>query len=120
MNNQEIEFHWSAVVHVESEHVIRGVLMEVQKVDTKKATLEPIDDLFRDEEGELTLWCREMICGEYVELEGKTFQVTTVSTKKMILEPCDIAPDTPRWSKEEHLKQLHQAQERAQQQELDM
>lgn len=96
--NQEV--HWSTVLHVESEHVIRGVLMSVQKLDTKKATLEPIDDLFRDEDGALELWCQQMVCGEYVELEGRTFQVTTVSTKKMILEPCEINADTPRWCAE--------------------
>ena len=119
-NNAELEPHWSTLLHVESEHVIRNVLMQVKKVDTKKATLEPIDDLFNDEDQGLELWCSRMICGEYVELEEKTFQVTTVSTKKMILEPCDIGPDTPRWSKREHMRELHEAQQRGQQKELEM
>ena len=119
-NNPEVDQHWSAVLHVESEHVIRGVLMQVKKVDTKKASLEPIDDLFNEDDGEFELWCSRMICGEYVELDEKTFQVTTVSTKKMILEPCDIGPNTPRWSKEEHLRALREAQEGGQQGKFDM
>ena len=41
--------------------------MSVKKVDTKKAVLEPIDDLFNQEEGEVELWCSRMVCGEYVE-----------------------------------------------------
>ncbi len=111
-NNPEVEVHWSTLLHVESEHVIRNVLLSVKKVDTKKAVLEPIDDLFSEDEGELELWCSRMVCGEYVELEARTFQVTTVSTKKLILEPCEIGPDIPRWSKREYLRELNEAEQR--------
>jgi hypothetical protein len=95
--NQETELHWSEVLHIDSEHVIRGVLMQVAKLDRKKATLEPADDFFDEDNPEL--WCTRMICGEFVEMEDEIFQVAEVTLKRMTLEPCDISPDTPRWKK---------------------
>ena len=98
--------HWSIVLHIESTHLIRDVLMEVKKIDTKKAILEPVDDLLRYDDGDLELWCSRIVCGEYIELEGLTFQVTTVSVKRMTLEACQIGPDTPRWKQLNHFERL--------------